>query len=1304
MIPIAIVATGYVRLQVLSNALANDIKKSVQSALKDVDADMKKAGKKTGETVAEGVGEGIDDNKKEVDTPAENLGERIQENVIRGAERGFGSKLKGVFSRAFRSGASDVESEIEDAGKKAEASAKGQLKKLQGSLKQIASGSVQAIVGFIKGAIVYAMPSLVSTAGGAIASVLATVIPAANYLGAAGASGVAVFGSALLSLVTSAGLLSFALKNSGDTMKEASKKAEDIKEYLGTAIAETFAPGAERALDKIREALPFIHDDLNELGAAWGRVAEGMADTLTRADNMGRISSILKTNNGFLDKFGIALGHLTTSFLILYDAAKPFIDYVGDGLVKFSEWVETTLAAKEASGELSDTVDRMLARWKQLWETIKDFGKGIFNIFKAASPVAGKFGDALSGIAEKFRAWTDKPENMKRMTDFFEKMWDLAQPIAGLIGDIGRELGHWLENLDTEPIKNAIATIRDTILPAVVSILTQVTDALGPEFQTTFENIATVIKGIADSGIIGTVATQVGDLSVAASDLGADTGAVPWIAGLALALAPFAGGLSGVGGILKGIFYALKSISILKPGIFGGSAAAGAGGGAAGMFGGILRLAGGVGAILGVVEVMRTQSDTLDKEMTGVYDTLGNALGTTFGLISEGMGTWLAAASGDVQAIADQALALTQKFPGITQKIMEILQWGHEITHITGEGTVAGGGTFQAIKDSFDGGIRAIEQGIGGLGASLGNGKAAVVQDFRDFFTALDAIPLVGPDGKLTGFSELKNSIATSFTELTNEIAQGGPNVGQKITALHDLLATIPPGDPVLEPLRVQMQEQLDKIETEVRISNAPAAFRDLATQFSYAAQGIPESLKPLNQNVQAGLQDLATSIENRSPDVAAKVQNLLSMINSFPAGTMFDRYRQAAVTALQQMGVDVGVGADGVVTAAGAGLGKMPSVANVPMSGLQQKLAELTGQLPAAVVPGTDATVTAVGTGLAPVATAGDPAFSLLSTNVAASTAGIPAAITPGLTATTAQVGTSLAPVPTEGVAPFDQLGKDLASTTGQYPGQVQPGLDDAANQPGSQFKGVEQAGLTPWLNMSTAVISALNTMNISVARVMIAVAGIVVSSWSTIGAANAAGLSNVVSALTSTLAAARASKLAQEEVVRNSVSINILLIEMVQDVISSQRMLKTVQDNAAAARQAVIDAAGAASSAAASAAAAAASRASAAASTTPAFAPGIVAARLGGTFAPVPGGQMTLIAEAGKSERVEPLDRQGLSRRDRALIDYLSGTTGGGTNVNVQVLVGERELTDIIDTRIRESNNNTTRSVLSGRRRTAR
>jgi len=75
------------------------------------------------------------------------------------------------------------------------------------------------------------------------------------------------------------------------------------------------------------------------------------------------------------------------------------------------------------------------------------------------------------------------------------------------------------------------------------------------------------------------------------------------------------------------------------------------------------------------------------------------------------------------------------------------------------------------------------------------------------------------------------------------------------------------------------------------------------------------------------------------------------------------------------------------------------------------------------------------------------------------------------------------------------------------------------------------------------------------------------------------------------------------------------------------------------------------------------------------------------GGIVTPTPGGQLVTVAEAGKPERVEPLDPSGLSNRDRAIIDRLSGgRDGGGNTINVYGTPGmdTKELAEEVSRRI--------------------
>lgn len=73
------------------------------------------------------------------------------------------------------------------------------------------------------------------------------------------------------------------------------------------------------------------------------------------------------------------------------------------------------------------------------------------------------------------------------------------------------------------------------------------------------------------------------------------------------------------------------------------------------------------------------------------------------------------------------------------------------------------------------------------------------------------------------------------------------------------------------------------------------------------------------------------------------------------------------------------------------------------------------------------------------------------------------------------------------------------------------------------------------------------------------------------------------------------------------------------------------------------------------------------------------------GGVVSPSRGGTLAQIAEAGKPERVEPLDQNGLSKRDYALISALR-SGGGGMNITVNPAPGmdERELAALVSRRI--------------------
>lgn len=71
---------------------------------------------------------------------------------------------------------------------------------------------------------------------------------------------------------------------------------------------------------------------------------------------------------------------------------------------------------------------------------------------------------------------------------------------------------------------------------------------------------------------------------------------------------------------------------------------------------------------------------------------------------------------------------------------------------------------------------------------------------------------------------------------------------------------------------------------------------------------------------------------------------------------------------------------------------------------------------------------------------------------------------------------------------------------------------------------------------------------------------------------------------------------------------------------------------------------------------------------------------------MSPRGGGTMALLAEAGRPERVTPLDSNGFSASERKILAMLEKalSSQGDGSVNLQVFLGTREIEDIVDVRL--------------------
>lgn len=653
-----------VLVRVRSNTLASQIRDAVRDSLRgadsDIDAEGERLGKRFSNSIStgmrnreDGLGRDIGSSVRRstvssgdrVDQHGSTLGRRFSNSVgvgLRDNEDRLSSALGASMRRVGRTAGTDFANGVRTATPNLGPVGTRAGQQIQNGLRRSLFGTTGSrrnnILGIFSGlgseisrsfnlgigasrmgpavisALALAGPSILSAAG-ALGTALATEIVTAMAAigpGLGGAIGVGLAGGS--SLLLNFGLLMAAFKSGLPELDALGKSAKELVTILGTPIARGMLDGMTTAVKTLHDALPQLNDVLGTTGEAFGRVAAGIAQTITSAENMARIRSILLTNVRFIDSFGAAVSALTTSFLILFKASAPFIDFIGDAVKNFSEWAAASLAVSEANGNLDRWMAGMLQNFKDLWQIVKDFSKGIGNLFAAAAPAGKTLLEAIAGIAERFRAWTSDSRNMARMTAFFEKAHILASKVFEVLGAIFTAGGRAFEGMDLGPLLHGLDVLKDTIAPAIARIFNQIQRAAGPNLTKILDNIGTIFTKMADSGVIGTVAAAISSLFLALTELlSTDFGAQ--IAALGAAWLLF-------GGIVRALVTPLLAIGrlflTLSPGALG--------------------LAAAISGVVGVLILAWSNSEKFRDAVSRMWTTLQDQLSPILGVVGEQFG------------------------------------------------------------------------------------------------------------------------------------------------------------------------------------------------------------------------------------------------------------------------------------------------------------------------------------------------------------------------------------------------------------------------------------------------------------------------------------------------------------------------------------------------------------------------------------------------------------------------------------------------------------------------------------------
>ena len=258
---------------------------------------------------------------------------------------------------------------------------------------------------------------------------------------------------ALRALTDAQEALNDARKGSGggaqdDALSKLSAEARAFAEYLvslqpklqqlkGAAGKELFGP-LTFALDNIvKNLFPQLNTILTKTGAAFGKAAMDFSKIITAKDNLKNLNEVATTNYDTIGKLGKVFGNLYDVILTILSASGPLTK-------RFTDWVTTLTTGWKETTELNKKSGSLASTFKYAGDIAAQLGRAlgknglfgaIMNIGEAAAgPGSGgeKLLDTFEKSMKKFDEFTQKLLNNGSLTKFFQDASDNFSKISTL--------------------------------------------------------------------------------------------------------------------------------------------------------------------------------------------------------------------------------------------------------------------------------------------------------------------------------------------------------------------------------------------------------------------------------------------------------------------------------------------------------------------------------------------------------------------------------------------------------------------------------------------------------------------------------------------------------------------------------------------------------------------------------------------------------------------------------------------------------------------------------------------------------
>lgn len=337
-------------------------------------------------------------------------------------------------------------------------------------------GIVAGIVGlgvalFAFGKVLPAVISSVSLLAGALVAL-------AGAIGVGLSAALLAFIPLLPAAAAGFGLLGKAIYDFSQSKNNGKKVLEELNKELEKTT--------DKLVPKLRKSFQLITDGadtlLKPLGAAVGRVIDDFNSRLQESRDSGAFKAWGDSIVAISESLGIAFNALFQGLTEFFVPILPYAERLAEWLRRSWETFADWAASAEGRNSIADWMESAWEVGRDLWGVLRGAGEALAKIFQIGSDNAGgSFLDSLNGKLEELNGWLDRPENQRKLGEWFED----AKRIGEDVGDIVLSLGEMVGHLNSEDGRAGAKELFDGLksLADLASDLASLADTVGALFD-----------------------------------------------------------------------------------------------------------------------------------------------------------------------------------------------------------------------------------------------------------------------------------------------------------------------------------------------------------------------------------------------------------------------------------------------------------------------------------------------------------------------------------------------------------------------------------------------------------------------------------------------------------------------------------------------------------------------------------------------------------------------------------------------------------------------------------------------------